>query len=369
MNLFLCKTPMQLLRAIQLTYSEEKFADSAVAIFETFDNAQAYGARLKETGLFAAVSVFKDGDFARGRLNHARAFFAKNDFRRFLKEHAFTELTIFNSDTYDNFAAWNRLGRKVKLHFVEDSPMLYCYPTPSRKHRLIYGLLGLSFPIFHVDEWYFSAPEKMQRTNRAPAYALKPLDRQDKKFVELVNRVFAYAPDPKVSGADIFIMEECFYTDGLLVDNADYRLYRKIKDHFPEVSFTVKLHPRSKVNRFAQTFACADKTTIPWEVFLLNEDFDDRIFISISCTSMISPKLLFGKEFRSMMLYKICGDNVRQKNGAPYYTAQWQEKLEEVAGLYSQSDRISVPRTEEEMFAQLRRWTAACEKRTAHERT
>lgn len=360
MNLFLCKTPMQLLRAMQLTYSEEAFANSAVAVFQTFNNAQAYGARLKETGLFAAVSVFKDGDFAHGRLNHARAFLAKNDFRRFLDEHAFTELTTFNSDTYDNFVAWNRLGRKVKIRYVEDSPMLYCYPTPSRKHRLFYGLFGLSFPIFHVDEWYFSIPEKMPRTNRAPAYALKPLDRQDKEFVALVNQVFAYAPDPKVSEADVFIMEECFYTDGLLVDNADYRLYKRIKERFPKVAFTVKLHPRTKVNRFAQTFTCAEETTIPWEVFLLNEDFDDRIFMSLSCTSMISPKLLFGKEFRSMMLYKICGDSVKLKNGEPYYTVQWQKQLEEVAGLYSQSDRICVPRTEEEMFIQLDRWTAAC---------
>lgn len=254
------------------------------------------------------------------------------------------------------------MGRKVKLRLVEDSPMLYFYPIPSWKHRLFYGLLGLSFPILHVDEWYFSVPEKMQRTNQAPAYTLKPLNRQDMTFVALVNRVFAYVPDLKVSSANVFIMEESFYTDGLIADNADYLLYKKIKDHFPGVSFTVKLHPRSKVNRFAQAFDCADKTTIPWEVFLLNEDFDDRIFISVSCTSMISPKLLFGKEFRSMMLYKICGDSVRQKNGNPYYTAQWQEKLEEVAGLYSQSDRISVPRTEEEMFAQLERWTAACEK-------
>lgn len=362
MNLFLCKTPMQILRAMQLTYSEEKFSDSAVAVFHTFDNAQAYGARLKETGLFQAVSVFEDGDFSHGRLNHARAFFAKNDFRRFLQEHTFTEITTFNSNTYDNFVAWNRLGRKVKIRFVEDAPMLYSYLVPSWKHRLFYGLLGLSFPIFHVDEWYFSIPEKMYRTNQAPAYALKPLDKQDKKFVALVNQVFAYTPDPNVTDADVFIMEECFYTDGLLTDNADYRLYERLKERFPQVSFAVKLHPRTKVNRFVQTFACIERTTIPWEVFLLNEDFDDRIFISISCTTMLSPKLLFGKEFRSMMLYKVCGDSVRRENGEPYYNAQWLEQLEEVVGLYSQSDRICVPRTEEEMFVQMERWSTACRK-------
>lgn len=357
MNLFLCKTPMQILRAVQLTYSDKDFSESAICIFKTFDLAESLSQRIVDSKLFKEVHVFENNDFLRGKLDYLRAYRSRNAFNQYVKQKKFEALTIFNSDSFDSFSAYNLMGKRVEVRYVEDAPMLYSYLVPSRKKVGFYELLGLKFPIFDVNKWYFSAPDKMEKTNQAPAFALPPMDKSDVEFVKLVNSIFSYVPDEAVRNADVFIMEESFFNDGLMHENADYLCYKKLQSEFCSLDFAVKLHPRTKENRFKGQFACLSKSDIPWEVYLLNENFDDKIFISMSCTTMISPKLLFGKEYHCMMLYNLLGDYVQYENHKPYYDERWLRMLEELQKLYSDQTRISVPKSWDEVLSTIKTWS------------
>jgi hypothetical protein len=347
---------MQILRALQLTYYEKEFANSDICIFNTFDDAEHLYKRLIEIKKFRAVYIFQNDDFHKGKFNYLRSFLCKNDFNKLIKGNSYSSITIFNSDAYDGFSAYNILKKKTEVWFVEDAPMIYSYQVPSRRNIFLYKLMGLEFPVLKVNKWFFSVPEKMHRANGAHTFKLKPLNKEDKDFVSIINRVFDYTPDETINETDILIMEECFFTDGLMEKNDDFRLYKSIKDEFSSLSFTVKLHPRTKVNRFTEEFNCIEKSTIPWEVFLLNEEFENKIFLSISCTTMLSPKLLFNKEYKSIMLYKVIGDSVKRDDGAPYYNHEWIDLLSGLSNLYSNKNHICSPESETELISTMRKW-------------
>ena len=256
------------------------------------------------------------------------------------------------------FIAYNLLRKKneVNVYYIEDAPMIYAYPLPSPKNVLIGRLLRLKFPIYEVSKWYFSVPEKMKKTNKSIAIKLTPLDRKDKKFVDLVNFVFNYTEDQLLNTTDIFIMEECFYTDKIIKDNSDYFLYKTIKEKYPNLQFAVKLHPRTKVNRFSNEFKCIEKSTIPWEVYLLNKNMKDTIFISLSCSTALSPKILFDDEYRCMLCYRLLRDRAIRADGHLYYTDEWEKLLANITELYNQKNNIAIPNDEVEMFNILDEW-------------
>lgn len=356
MNIFLCKTPMQILRALQLTYYEKDFENSDICIFNTFENAEHLYKRLIKIEIFHSVYFFKNNDFLKRNFNYLRSILCMNDFNRHIWNNTYSSITIFNSDTYDGFSAYNILKKKTEVWFVEDAPMIYSYQVPSRRNVLLYKLIGLEFPILKVNRWYFSVPEKMHRTNNAQVFKLKPLNKDDKDFVSIVNKVFDYTPDDTINKTDVFIMEECFFTDGLMEKSSDYQLYKSLKDEFNSLFFTVKLHPRTKINRFKNEFNCIQKSTIPWEVFLLNEEIDNKIFLSISCTTMLSPKLLFDKEYRCILLYKFIGKSVKRENGTPYYNQEWINLLDELSDLYSNKNNVCSPISETELVSTIRKW-------------
>lgn len=356
MNLFLCKTPMQILRAVQLTYCDALFKNSSICVFKTFDQAEQISERISEIGLFHTVQVFENNEFARGKFEYLRAYKAHNAFNEYIKKSNVDSLTIFNSDSFDGFSAYNILKHHVEVRYVEDAPMLYSYIVPSYKKKLLYKFAGLQFPIFSVNKWYFSLPEKMKKINQSPVFTLPPMDRTDKEFVKIVNYIFEYVPDEAIKKADVFIMEESFYNDGLMQENADYVFYEKLRNAFPNLNFLVKLHPRTRENRFKDNFEYLHKSNIPWEVYLLNENFDDKIFISMSCTTMISPKLLFGKEYYCMLIYKVIGEQVKRLDGTAYYNEQWLHMLDELQKLYTEKYKISAPESEEETLCTIRNW-------------
>lgn len=358
MNLFLCKTPMQILRAIQLTYYKENgFKDSAICIFDTFDQANSLYQRISEQKLFAEVYLF-DNNFTKGKLAYFKNYYCESKFSRFLKEHKYTSISMFNSDSYDAFVAYNWLKKKnkVEVFYIEDAPMIYSYIVPNVKNVRLGKVLGLSFPIFEVSRWYFSVPEEMKRTNDAPGMKLAPLDRNDADFVKLVNYIFDYTEDELVNKTEIFIMEECFFTDKIITDNSDYALYKSIKDRFSDKQFAVKLHPRTKINRFENEFECVEKSTIPWEVYLLNKNMNNAIFISLSCGTVLSPKLLFGDEYRCMMLYRLFKDKAMRVTGEQYYNQEWENLLNKISGLYEKKDNIVSPKTKKEVYSILDGW-------------
>lgn len=358
MNLYLCKTPMQILRALQLTfYREDGFEESDICIFDVFEGACGLSKRLENTNLFHNV-YFIDDQKCEGKFRYYKAYIEDSILTRISHERPYDSITMFNSDTCDSFAAYNilRKKKKVDVYYVEDAPNLYLYKVPSKKNVIFHNILGLHHPIFHVDRWYFSLPDQMLLTNKSPAFSLKPIDKTDLRFVGLVNAVFDYASVPDLSDADVLIMEESLFTDGVLKNDEDLHIYKRLKDEFKELNFMVKLHPRTKVNRFSEMFNCIERSTIPWEVYLMNENIEDTIFVSMACTTMLSPKLLFGVEFKSIMICKMVAEGIKDYNGRPYFNDDYLNVIEKIRSMYSDQSLFGLPENENELIDIICSW-------------
>lgn len=341
-NLFLCKTPMQVLRAVQLAYYKEPgFENSSICVFRTFGTADIIVKKIAETNIFDSVQIF-DNSFKTGKAVYFQNYYSSSAFSEYISTCNCDSLTIFNSDSIDSFLAYNILRKKsnVCVRYVEDAPMIYSYNIPSKKNVIVGKLLGLKFPILEICEWYFSAPEKMRKTNNARSITLKSLDRNDSDFVNVLNYIYGYEPDEALDSADIVIMEESFYTDKIIQDNSDLNIFMKIKDSFPEDRIAVKLHPRTKVNRFENNFIMIENAEAPWEIFLLNQNMEDKVFISIACSTMVSPKLLFGDENKCILLYPFFVDKMYRANGEKYFNSGWINSLSKLPEIYSDKTRI-----------------------------
>ena len=84
----------------------------------------------------------------------------------------------------------------------------------------------------------------------------------------------------------------------------------KIAEKVGKENIVVKLHPRRNVDRFSDKGIKVSKSTgIPWEAFLLTNDFKDKVVLTISSSAAFSSRLYFDMNIPTIMLYKITGPN------------------------------------------------------------
>ena len=120
-------------------------------------------------------------------------------------------------------------------------------------------------------------------------------------------------------------------------------MFKKIQDKFSNYKCVVKLHPRSVINRFDQDFYVLPMDGIPWEVYTLNYQMDQKILVSISCATMTSSKLMFGDEPRSLMLFPIVENKIIEKStGKSYFTKERVKKIQDQKQLYDNENQFCI---------------------------
>ena len=138
-------------------------------------------------------------------------------------------------------------------------------------------------------------------------------------------------------------MEECYWNDGLLKGGEDYVLFKQIKQKFENENICLKLHPRTRENRFSNVFKVLPTNGIPWEVYALNMNMNNKILVSLSCATMISSKLLYGDETYSLLLYPLIIDKIIDKiSGQKYLTSDRVVKINEQKKFYSNKSKFFV---------------------------
>lgn len=137
-------------------------------------------------------------------------------------------------------------------------------------------------------------------------------------MLDIVNYIYDYKADENLNKVDCLIMEESHYTDGLMIDNKDYEIYEKIVKRYPDIKFAIKLHPRTRKNRFEGLVSSVQNMRVPWELIAWNRmvSNDTELFqLGIICGTMVSDKLLFGYEGSKMLLAKVFKGLIRAEGG------------------------------------------------------
>ena len=349
---------MHVLRALQLAYGTPEFRDSIVCVFDCFSGCRTVVERLKDTRLFSDCRCFKSEDLNKGKGSTLKVCYCRSDFNAYIKSLGkVSSLCMFNTKTYDSLAAYHVLRKKgpVAVYYIEDAPMLYPYVFPSRRSVFLARLFGIVHPIYRCTRWYCSAPDLIDRTFKGVAVQLPFIDKNDLSFKTIVNTVFSYSEDPLIAASDYIIMEESFFTDGLIKDDCDLHFYQLLKKRFPKKRFAVKLHPRTTYNRYASDFDVIEKSDIPWEVIALNVDMSHKTLLCLSCSTSVSSKLLFNEDLSCIMLFNLFKDRILYKDGSVFYNDEWLQNLEKTKRVYAHDAHcpILIPHSAEELYAML----------------
>lgn len=347
MQAFLCRTPIQVFRAVQiqkLGLFDDKQAD--IYLFDTFAGYEKVASRLQDTGIFEQVypiSGIETKEIKHELLYH---FVRGNPYSHILKNKFYNILISFNITGIANELGYyycKKNNRNIKYINVEDAPNIYNMNyRKSWARTYLYPLLGVKDPNEFVDEWWFSRPELMNPPGDAPKYMLPVIDKNNEEFKKLINYIFDYQELPFVNQADILFMEESFYTDGRLKTNEDLKLLNALQAKFPDLKFVVKLHPRTQMNRFKGKFMVVPNNGIPWEVYVMNQDFRSKLIVSISCSTTISSSLLFGCDIPAVLVYPMFQEAITEKDGSNYWTTQRLHAIKRQDTLYNNTNCVNM---------------------------
>ena len=367
MILFLCASPVQILRTIQLHMRVDEFkGESEICICDTFGGADEICERIKELNIFDSTSYLRISTLNKHKILSLpmEYYFPLSEFTKKVKRERYETIVSFNIASPQSFLAYNAQKNKGMTTFIygEDAPNIYDYHDviPNEHGIVVNRLFRLNHPIFNASRWYFSVPEKMQRLNDAPAVKMPQIAKNDYKLIEVLNHVFQYKLDQNIENADVIILGECFNVDGRL-QNQDIVFYETLIKAFPDVRFALKPHPRERSNRFEQLCKVIESKGIPWELYALNENIENKILTSICSSCLISPKLVIDVEPRCLLLFNILKNEIKLKEGGEVFTRRYIELIRSLPSFYDQKERFVLPETKMEYYDVFSKWTQKTE--------
>lgn len=324
-KIFICNTVFQLYTAINMRLNVFSKSDQVdIILTDRTDFSNIYKA-LKKEKVFDNVFLVEVNHFynnviyknklLRYLINKSKIDLLFPDFiiKKMTNHNLnyYEELFICNHDTFAELIL-NKLYKrnpKLELYEFEDGYGTYVRPLRNEKDekktvkKKSYELLGVKLLLPNlIKASYIYEPDLYCWQDQIKKVKLTKFNKDDIQTVELLNRVFSYEKS-KFFNCKFIILEESFFADGY--QNNDFDLFEITINIIGHEKIAVKTHPRNRVNRFINLNIDVFDSPIPWEVIVLNDNFDDKVLITISSNTAFTPKLLYSSDCRIITLYKL----------------------------------------------------------------
>ena len=283
-------------------------------------------------------------------------------------------------------AAAEKLAQQYPFPRTPDYTDLYLHLDTTASHTVYYGLekKGLHPDTYLIDEGTASYTRPLTPNNRT----LFDHDAHGKNaFYEQLKGVYFYCPEMYVGGCTrvplypltrvnnlpaekqalmrslfpvteqirekVIFFEGCFHADGLITD--EYELLMDIVRHVGRENVIVKRHPRVKIDRYTDRgIKVMAETTVPWEVMLMSQSLAGKLLVSVASFTCMSPLVIYGMEYRTMLLNNLKRGRVYFLEEPGYIT--FISNLERA--LNRDRQHIWNPKSLKEMHIQLDRYLA-----------
>lgn len=319
-NLFLCNTVYQVMVASWLRYSELQNENADIIISDHMNGYMSIADNMRKTKLFDNVYVVNSSDYVKFLVKYKNStqralykLFPQLEIKNYISlKKTYNSLFIGNADRFSSllFAALSQ-KQKISLNIFEDGVSTYSKlfesfytskrpPENKLKFFILCKLFSIKYIYPNASSFYVFKKNLMQWNPNCKINQLKPI-KGNEDFKKNMNVVFDYNHITDVYDRKYIFFEESFYADSGYME--DVSLIEKIAQIVGKENIMIKIHPRNPENRFEKLGYKTNKNTaVPWEVILLNNDFDDKILITIGSASIITPYLLFDKENISLSL-------------------------------------------------------------------
>lgn len=330
----------ELLCTIQLRCTLLKYKDTSLIITDQNSNSEILFRNLKKSDLFTNVFHAKAKNFPKCLLNTQQEIdeISKNPdlYRKLCQDYISNELFKGINQKYDLFISSEEdiFSRSVYWKLKKDNRNIKAallgegLATYSAYHnvtsRTIISNPKYSFKDFSTDyQIVFMMRKDLFHDNTKIAVEYPDFSEVSSDTLEKINQIMGYKPGKQHVSDKIIYFEESFVTDGGKTD--DVTLVQYLVNHYGKKNVMVKCHPRSQVDRFANTkVGKIENSYIPWEVTLMNGDCENSILMASYSGSIMNP-IIFNigdtdaKSIALFNLLHIDADIINSDEGKPTY--------------------------------------------------
>lgn len=309
--LIITYTYFQLIVAVQLRQTVFQADDVDVIITDQSKDSGEVADRLRKARVFRRVFYVHDLD---GRDETGVLAKYKRYMTAWLYPEKVLQRYVFLVGRYDIFLFHNasllthlicrHCGKETRCFRFEEGYSTYTRPLLEKKRlrrwmiRCAFGDLGR-----RIQGLYLFHPELFRQDVKYPLLCIRPLGKNNEELRQVLNRIFAYEPDPCLLNADYIFLEESFRPSYPEIDDVD--LVCRIAGVVGKERLVVKQHPRSPDNPFAALgIATVPSGSIPWEVILMNEDLSGKTLLTVMSGAVLAPALYGYQPIKTYFLFR-----------------------------------------------------------------
>lgn len=305
-NLIIANTYFQLITAINLSINHFNNDENDLILTDRSVGMQEVGKKLKKYKVFNNIFYIQSKDICTDKnklKKYLTYLFNRKKIIGSLLKEKYDCLLFFNYDllTYSVFDELSNKNKDLICKRYEEGYIAYVKETKNNNlNQTIRKILFRKNLEKSIKSMYLYHPDLLCYDLKYKTEQIKLLNKEDEKLKEICNYIFDYKKET-IKQKYIFF-EESFFCDNKGVE--DMELILKIADIVGKDNLLVKLHPRNKIDRFKKYGIQTNKTIgIPWEVIQMNNDFSDKVFITISSGSVLASKLYFGDNINTYLLF------------------------------------------------------------------
>ena len=348
-----CQTPFQIIVGLYVRkqfVKENEIVD--LVITNTFSGYDVFAQRIEEKKIFNNVIIADAKDIVKGdsKLKNLTRLFYIFNLKKMMKK-------VFKNkfDYYDEMYCWNydvltasfRSYHAVKKHpiklFIYDEGYITYMPIDEvipkqgfmkiiEKKNKLFGIPNITRE--NKDGLLLFEPDFLTFKPNCPVFKIDSKIGQTNDFCELIDYIFNASEIIKKYDKKYIIFEEAMLANCDNVD--DFSIYKDIIEKVGSENVIVKLHPRTKNDRFSKLgVKVLGSDGIPWEAIMLAAQFKDKVLITIGSGSITNCRMLFGGNVESYMLFKIV------KPDLPHFQGNYDELWNKIAN----SEGLHIPNT------------------------
>lgn len=336
--LIFCDTPFQIMMAVYLLQSELKECLVDVIITDHISNYTMILENITMLQIFRKTYFMRAydldnrrGEFEITKLQYIRYVLGRKkylnnliDLRTDYDEFFVADILESTNLIYDSLISKNP---NVKVVFYEEGPIaVLCdqnnqfvqrkYSNLSVIKKLFFIIAGYRTIYGNFSYGYSSVNEISKVSYYFPIYNIPKLNEDNLLYIEILNKIWKFDSNKLINQRYIFFEESFFLNQ---VDSNDMLIIGDIIDIVGKENILVKLHPRSRENRFEKYGIKTNQdSSIPWELIALNSVNLKQTLIAISSGSLIHPQLYWGVKQKVICLAE-CKEYWFKKLEGKYY--------------------------------------------------
>ena len=363
-KIIFCQTPFQIIVSLLI---REQYSNKTtrfdIVILNMFSGYDVVARKIAKSDFFDNVYVAESKDFikAKGIVNNIKKLlgilFTKRMIKTYLPELGddYDEMFCWNYDAFTGSfrTAYSSRAKAIKLNIFDEGFITYLPiedTIPKRRFlkfieyvNWVKGMPKLTRE--NVNAYYLLEPKAVFFNTEVQIFEIDRNIAKQERIKNLIDYIFDASEEVKKYDRKYIILEEALLANVQNVD--DERVFNDIIQKVGIDNVLIKLHPRSKSDRFTDKgVKTIGQSGVPFEALALCGDFSEKKLIGISCGTIPTYRMLFGNNFDGYMLFKYIKPDV------PWFKDRYSEFWKRIEAKPGEKG-IHFPNTKDELYSQL----------------